>query len=274
MVQKLTTPTMIPLFNGFGSLSYKLDENANVYVSYGTATNINGGESDLGANCGYGGLCADSTTADNLGSRDPERTENIEVGTKWNLNDGKLLFTAAVFQITKDDVFEGAPRGSSYDSVGTINTGKNRVEGIEFGVVGQLTNELSAQMGVALMESEILKSSNSGNVGKPLANFANDSAYAQLKYQFTPKFSLGGAATYSSETYAGQPDAASSDRYTVLSYVTYDMFAEYQYNEQFSARLNVENITDEDYYLATYRSGAFTYKGDARNAKLTLAYTF
>lgn len=36
-----------------------------------TATNINGGESDLGASCGYGGLCGD-----------PELVENNEFGTK------------------------------------------------------------------------------------------------------------------------------------------------------------------------------------------------
>jgi len=39
-------------------------------------------------------------------------------------------------------------------------------------------------------------------------------------------------------------------------------------------RLNVANVTDKDYYLAAYRSGAFTYIGAARNAKLTLTYEF
>ena len=38
----------------------------------------------------------------------PERSQNFELGTKWNLFDEKLLLTAAVFQITKSDVMEGA----------------------------------------------------------------------------------------------------------------------------------------------------------------------
>ena len=38
--------------------------------------------------------------------------------------------------------------------------------------------------------------------------------------------------------------------------------------------LNVGNVTDEDYYLAGYRSGSFVYLGDARNAKLALTYSF
>ena len=37
----------------------------------------------------------------------PEKTTNLELGTKWNLFDEMLLATAAVFRVTKDDVMEG-----------------------------------------------------------------------------------------------------------------------------------------------------------------------
>jgi catecholate siderophore receptor len=262
------------LLNGHIGALYKIDDNINVYASYGTATNINGGESDLGANCGYGGLCADASTANSLNGSDPERTQNIEIGTKWNLLNDKLMFTAAAFQITKDDVFEGVPRGSSYSSVGTINTGKNRVEGVEFGLVGNLTDKLSMQVGFAMMDSEVLKSSDPDNEGKRLSNFADDSAHAQFRYQLTPKFAFGAAATYSSELYSGQPDAAAGENYKVPSYTYYDVFATYQVTPKLKAQLNINNVTDKDYYLASYRSGAFTYLGDARNANLSLSYKF
>ena len=54
----------------------------------------------------------------------------------------------------------------------------------------------------------------------------------------------------------------------------YDIFASYDINKKLKASLNISNITDEDYYLAGYRNGGFTYIGDARNAQLTLAYEF
>jgi len=184
------------------------------------------------------------------------------------------MFTAAVFQITKDDVFESVPRGSSYSSAGTINTGKNRVEGVEFGLVGNLTKKLSMQVGLAMMESEILESSDPENKGKRLSNFADDSAHAQLRYQLTPKFAFGAAATYSSELYSGQPDAAAGEDYKVPSYTYYDVFATYQVTPKLKAQLNINNVTDKDYYLASYRSGAFTYMGDARNVNFSLAYKF
>lgn len=78
-----------------------------------TATNINGGESDLGARCGYGGLCGD-----------PELVENNEFGTKWSLLEEKLFLTATWFQMTKSDVMESV--GDAYSTLATLNTDKNR----------------------------------------------------------------------------------------------------------------------------------------------------
>jgi catecholate siderophore receptor len=119
------------------------------------------------------------------------------------------------------------------------------------------------------------------SVGRTLSNFADDSVFLQLRYQLVPAFAIGGTATYSSERYAGQPDSAAAwdnargtYTYTVPDYTVYDVFANWDVNKQTSLRLNVGNVTNEAYYLSAYRSGAFTYIGDRRNAKLTLAYSF
>ena len=39
-------------------------------------------------------------------------------------------------------------------------------------------------------------------------------------------------------------------------------------------RLNVSNVTGEDYYLAAYRSGSFTYIGDGRRIRFSLQADF
>lgn len=254
------------LWNAHTGVVYKLTDNGNVYFNYSTASEINGGESDVGGNCGYGGLCGSSEV---VGNSKPEKSENFEIGTKWNVMDNKLLLTAAAFRTTKDDVMEGA----DYGTAGTLNTGKNRVEGIEISAAGNITDKLSTVVGAAVMNAKILKSFNPANEGRTLANFADKSLYAQLRYQFTPAFALGAAATYSSEVYVGQPDSAASN-FGVPSYTVYDMFANYQFTRNLSARLNLNNVTDKDYYLTAYRSGAFTYIGDRRNAQATLTYDF
>lgn len=257
------------LWNGHLGTVYKLTDSANVYLTYSTSSNINGGESDVGGSCGYGGLCGDP---DQVTNSDPETTENIELGSKWNLMNDKLLFTAALFQITKKDVMESV--GDSYATLGTLNTGKNRVSGFEIGLSGNITDRLSTQLGLTMMNAKVLDAFDPENEGQTLSNFADNSANLQLRYQVTDKLAVGGTVTYSSELYPGQPDSAASESYKVPSYTVLDMFASYEFSPKLNARLNVGNITDKDYYLAAYRSGAFTYLGDAQNAQLSVSYEF
>ena len=255
-------------WNGHIGLSYALTANANVYASFSTATNLNGGESDVGTSGGYGGFI-DAGEAD----AEPEKTDSWELGTKWKLNDEKLLAEAAIFRITKDDVME-AVRGNDYSATGTANTGKNQVQGIELSLTGFVTEALSVAAGIAIMESEILESSNEDSVGKTLANFADNSASLHVKYQLTPEFAFGGTATYEDERFVGQPDSAANEDTGIPAYTVFDAFATYQASRDLALRLNVGNVFDKDYYLAAYRSGAFNYIGDRRNARVTMDLNF
>jgi catecholate siderophore receptor len=271
--QTLNTESTEGMWNGHFGLTYKFLPYANVYATYSSAQDLNGGESDVGTSAGYGGLVTFNGSA--AGAK-PEISENIELGTKWNLMDNKLLATASVFQITKSDVMEGA----NYVSAGTFNTGKNRVQGIEFGLAGNLTEKLSAFGGVTFMDSEVLESFTQANVGKTLSNFADTTASAQLRYQMTPAFAFGTAVKYESRKYAGQPDTAAAfgtdGQYSqpIPSYTVWDAFASYRVTKAMNLRLNVGNIFDKEYYLAGYRSGSFLYMGTARNARLTMTYDF
>lgn len=255
--------------NGHLGVVFSPWENGNVYASWSTSSNINGGEADAGNSCGYGGLCTDSN---GNYAAEPEQSTNLEVGTKWNLMDGKLLATAALFQITKRDVIEGGV--DSYATGGSFNTGENRVEGIELGMSGNLTEKLSGQLGVALMDSETLASFNADNVGKPKANFAEKSANLQLRYQLDPAFAVGGVLTYSSEIYGGQPDTGANKNISIPGYSVLDLFASYQFNESLDIRANLSNVADKDYYTAVYRGGSIVYIGDARSADISVRYRF
>lgn len=258
------------LFNGHLGLSYKLHPAGMVYANYATAQNINGGETDSGTNSGYGGLLLYNGNA--AGAK-PVTTRNVEVGTKWNLFDSRLLATLAWFQITKSDVMEGA----SYDQYGTFNTGKNRVEGVELSLAGNVTDKFMVQAGAAFMKSKVLASTTASRVGHQLANFSDQSFSVLGRYQLTPNFYLGAQVRHQSERCGGQPDTgvdyvAGSSVCTqpVPAFTVYDAFAGYRINKKVDVRLNVVNLTNKDYYTAVYRSGSFLYKGDARQAYLTV----
>lgn len=264
------------LINGHVGLVYDLSDKGNLYATYSTATNINGGESDVGGSCGYGGLCGDP---EQVQLSDPERVENIELGTKWELFDQRLLATAAVFQTTKSDVMENV--GDAYSTLGTLNTGENRVEGFEITLTGAITDQLSLQMSATVMDSEVLDSIDEDNVGLALSNFADESAYIQLRYQPNANFAIGGSVTYQSEMFGGQPDSAADFNtdlgdYNIVvpSYSVVDIFANYYYSENLNFRVNLGNATDKEYWTAAYRSGAFMYLGDARNLRATVTYNF
>ncbi|MBK8187680.1 MAG: TonB-dependent receptor [Cellvibrio sp.] len=256
---------------------YDINDIGNVYFTWSTAADINGGESDVGTSSGYGGTVIFNGS---VAGAKPERSDNYELGTKWNLFDETLLLTGAIFEVTKSDIMEGA----NYSSVGTFNTGEIRVRGIEFGASGQITPKLTTQAGLAFMEAEVLESATPANISKTISNFADMSVNLQLKYQMFDSFALGGAWKYESERYAGQPDSAAASALDangeyyysqpIPAYAVLDLFAVYDVNKDLDIRLNLGNVTDKDYYLAAYRSGSFVYKGDARTARLTLNYNF
>jgi catecholate siderophore receptor len=259
------------LVNGHLGLTYKITPKLIVYGSAASAQDINGGEADSGTSSGYGG----AVLYDNkIAGAKPETSINLELGTKWNLLNDKLLATAALFQTTKSDVMEGA----NYDTIGTFNSGKNRVRGIEFALSGNVTEKLSMQAGAAFLQSTVLGSVNPVNIGRPLSNFAKRSASVQGKYQLTDAISFGGTARYESGRCGGQPDTAAG--YTadgqcaqpVPSFAVYDVFAAYRFSRRFDVRVNVLNVANKDHFTAVYRSGSFLYKGDARAVRVALNY--
>lgn len=263
-------------WNGHAALVRNIGAGGNIYLTFNTATNINGGESDVGGSCGYGGLCG---TPDQVERSDPEHVGNVEFGTKWQLVDNRLLATAALFQMTKSDVMESV--GSAYSSLGTLNTGKNRIEGVEVSLAGAISDALSVQFSAAFMDSEVLEAFNPSSVGRALANFADESAYLQLRYQATNTLAFGASYTYKSEMYGGQPDTAagydqSIDDYSIVvpPYRVFDLFVNYYPTDSINLRVNVSNAGDEEYWTAAYRSGAFMYLGDARSVRATLTWAF
>ncbi|MEX6723122.1 TonB-dependent receptor [Parapedomonas caeni] len=288
------------------SIALKPNEEGIVYFAWATGADVNGGESDVGTNCGYGGLCTvtDPDTGSVVYQGEPERSDNLELGTKWELFDDRLLLTAALFQTVKKNIFEGG--SNSYVATGSLNSGKLRVRGVELGLAGNITDQLSGQVSVSLMKSKVLKSIDNNfnaqqiaagltNVGKRISNFANNSVDAQLRYQITERLAIGGTATYQSAMYAGQPDSAATlntadldSSPTVLvpgpnfgkpniripDYTTFGAFVSFKVNENLSLRLNGLNLTDKRYYTAAYRSGGFAYLGDGRTVRLTLSGKF
>lgn len=250
------------LFNWNLGVSYKVAENGILYAAYATSSNPMGQELDAGGGS-YGGL-------DEAGEiLKPEENTSFELGTKWTVND-HLLLTAAAFRTTKDNARESVGRGP--DAV-TDDTGKYEIEGYELGFAGNVTNKLSVFGGYTQMFSNILESADEENIGKEFANIAHEQFNFLASYQLTDKFRFGGQATWRGSVKGGT--FAASDEHEIPSYWRFDLMASYQINERMAISGRIDNLTDELYYDALYRSGEpFVYVAPGRSASITLDYTF
>lgn len=271
------------MFNWNAGITYKVLPNASLYAAYATSSNPVGNELDAGGD-DYGGL-----TAANQVFR-PERNTSLEVGTKWELFDKKLLLTASAFQTTKDNARE---------TVGGVlrDSAAYQVRGIELGATGNITERLSVFGGVVLMESKVTKSASIASataealLGKPLANIAHQSVNLLAKYKVTDKLTVGGQASWKGEILGGTlgavrylPGTVNVGGVLVPTPAGYnklpggwrfDLMAEYEIDKTFSVKAQVLNIFNKTLYDAFYRSSTpYVYVAPGRAGYLTVQAKF
>jgi catecholate siderophore receptor len=264
---------------------------ASVYAAYATSSNPVGAEFD-GTSAQYGGL-APSLNGNPNQIFGPEKNKAIEVGTKWELFDRHLLVTAALFQTEKDNARESrnvtsvATQTADCPFPGTtvscITAGAAyRIRGIDLGMGGKITDKWSVFGGLVLMQSEVTKSLVPSpqpllyptNVGLKLANVAHQSFSLLTKYQLTDIWELGGQAVYRSKMYGGTFLAANQGT-SIPDYWRFDVFAEAKIDQNWTAKLFVNNITNKLYYDALYQSATpFVFVAPGRSASLVLSARF
>ena len=240
------------------SLLYKPVEAASIYASFATSSNPSGEQLDS-TSSSYGGL------GDGEEFLEPERNTSYEIGAKYEL--GNVLLTAAVFQIEKTNAREQvAP------SIFEL-TGEQRSRGIELGISGNITPRLAVFGGYTYLDAELTESvSDPDAVGEKLANVPENTASLLVNYALTSRFALGVQATYRDKIFGGSltPNAGFVD-----DYVRFDAVARYVFNDNLQFRVNVQNVTDETYFDAIYRSGSpFAYIAPGRSAYATVELSF
>jgi catecholate siderophore receptor len=289
----------IPNFN-VGAV-YKPMPIGSIYVAYATSSNPVGAEVDGNA-AQYGGLAPVLNGNPNQ-IFGPEQNRAAEVGTKWELFDRHLLVTAALFQTEKDNARESRnitpatqtaicpypnpgppsnPNGTPAN-VSCITAGAAyRIQGIDLGAGGKITDRWSLFGGLVLMRSEVTKSLipspqpllYASNVGRPLANVAHQSFNILTKYQLTDVWEVGGQATYRSKVYGGTFLAANQGT-SIPDYWRFDAFVEAKINANWKAKLYVNNLTNQLYYDALYQSATpFVFVAPGRNAQFVLSARF
>ena len=244
------------MFSYRGALTYKPAENGSIYIGGGTSFNP----------AAEGLSLSESATANNNVNLEPEKNTSFEIGTKWDLLDEKLSLTAAIFRTDKSNARTEDPTDPS--DVVTLD-GEQRVQGLEFGLSGQLTDNLRISGGYTFLDSEILSSNNPFEVGNSVANTPEHSFSLWTVWTLPAGFELACGAQYVGERYNNN---RSDTRQEAPSYITFDSMVSYRMNDQVSFQLNFYNLGDEK-YIDRLGGGHFI-PGQGRSAVISARVTF
>lgn len=249
----------VDFFNYQASLVYKPVVAATLYASFSTSSNPSGEQLD-GNGISYDGISAQTEALE------PERNKSYEVGAKYELFDGELLLTAAVFQITKSNARENI--GNNVFEL----VGKLRSRGAEFGVNGNVGERLQLFGGYSFVSAEVIESAIPENVGRRFANIPQHSASLLATYRILDSVQVGGQVYWQDEVFGGTQFAGTAQ---IPGYARFDAVARWKPTAYSELRLNVLNLTNKTYYDAIYRSSSpFAYVAPGRSATLNLTLSF
>ncbi|RZI77688.1 MAG: TonB-dependent receptor, partial [Rubrivivax sp.] len=238
-------------------LIYQPSDWASYHVSYGTSFNTSGDTYSL------------SAANENIA---PEKSRNIEVGTKLDLLDNRLFVGASLFHTTKYRERNTDPDVPSI----VLLSGKRHALGLDFDVAGRITPNWEAFVSYTwIPKAEIdesttrLAASGTGSQveGDRPALTPKHSASLWTTYRVLPALRVGGGLNYRSEQSPERQRLVKSDAFTTL-----DLMAEYTINQNLAVKFNVKNATNELYADSLYAS--FYVPGAPRTYQVSLKAKF
>jgi catecholate siderophore receptor len=223
------------------------------YFSYGTSFNPSAETFSL---------------ASNTANLKPEQSQNLEVGAKLDLFDGRLSATGALFRLEKTNARTTDPT----DPTRNILAGEQQTDGFELGLAGDLLPDWSLSATYAYLDAEVIKSNNTatGSVsglskslqGKNSVNVPENSGVVWTSYNITPEWEVGGGVFMSGSRFT---DAV--NEVTLPGYARLDATVAY-HHKHFDIQANAFNLLDKVYYESGQTNTALP--GTPLSGQLTL----
>jgi catecholate siderophore receptor len=234
------------MLSGRAGIVYQPTSTQSYYVSYGTSFNPAAETISISA--------ANESV-------DPEKNRSYEVGGKWDLLDGNLSLTAALFRIEKTDARTEDPITGD-----VVLAGETRTDGAELGFTGRILPNWQVFGGYTYLDGEVREDGDNTLVGNTLLNTPEHNFTLWTTYRITPEWELGGGFVHVSERMLNNTNTAKVDGYT-----RYDLTLAYR-QKDYDIRLNVLNLADKEYFEAASSGRAVPAQG--RTALVTATYRF
>lgn len=227
----------------------------------------------------------DDPATPNDDTLDPDTFSNLELGLKWDFAN-RFSFTSAIFQIEQSTPQEAAAivdpvTGIVVDeNIGTLEVVDSQIRGIELQLQGQITDHWDVNAGYSFLKGDQVATANVLNAagqiviaqgednGLILRELPEHTFNIWSNYQVTPRFGLGAGLTYQDESFADNGNAV-----TLPSFVRVDAAAFYDVSDKIRIQVNIENLTDTDYFPNAHTANNITV-GAPLNARFTISGRF
>lgn len=241
-------------------LVYKPVEQGSVYANFAVSAQPPGGNNLA--------LSASANSADNP-LFDPQHARTTEVGTKWNVFGDQLRVTAALYRTVVTNLVVQDPVDLQYYQIG-----RQRVQGIELGAVGQITRHWAVSAGYTIMDAKVTRGDALAQNGSDDLPYTPKSAFtAWSTWRLPHHVTIGAGARYSGKMQRGHDGALGTPPFTE-AYWVFDAMASYAINRHTMLQLNAYNLFDKSYVAAINKSGYRYTPGTPRSALLTLNIRF
>ena len=239
-------------------LVFKPKGNMSLYASYSSAFQPRSGEQLASLSVSNAAL-------------EPEHFRNVEIGMKWDVRPS-LSLTAAAYQLSRSNVAVVDPDDNT--RLVLLEGDAQRVDGIELGISGKLTEKWSLVGGMAWQDARLtqdIKTSATASkipAGSTLAQVPRRSFSLWNRYDFNPRWGAGLGLVARSGMYAAMPNAV-----LLPGYARVDAALFFKASESLQLQINLENLLDRKYFISA-NSDTNISPGSPRAFNLSINFAF
>lgn len=197
----------------------------------------------------------------------PQEGTQYEVGVKYQPTAIDAMFTAALFDLTQENVSQWNSTTSTYQQIGEINS-----RGLELEGKMSLDERTNLTLAYTYLDAEIKDDVVAGNVGNRPSNVPEHNASAWLDYTIPEHgvfgdLTLGGGVRFVGSRYNNDANTDLLGSHTVV-----DAMVNYMVTDNVSLAVNATNLFDRE-YVASNTFGSRFY-GEGRTVLATLKYSW
>ena len=192
---------------------------------------------------------------------EPEKFTNREIGLKWDVT-GALEFSAAAFRLDRTNV----AIVDSADPSRMLLVDGQRVDGLELGLTGDVTDRWQVMAGYAWQDGEVRTPG--AQDGNALGQVPEHAFSLWNRVELAPKWSAGVGVIHRGDVWVSTDNLVELDAFTRVDAAVY-----YAIDDDLRLQANVENLFDTGYFASAHSNNNLM-PGSPRAYRVSLDWRF